>query len=428
MNAPDPVGPTRRQVLGWFGAAAGAAAGGALLPGCTTDARHATSTTSPSGPRPTFPSRVPPGRRVLVVVELSGGNDGLSTLIPHDDGHYHDLRPTLALGADHLLDIGGGYSLNAALTPIHEKGLTVLTGIGVRTPSLSHFDMLARWWAGTPDATTGGGTGFLGRVCDRLGSGDHWAGVSISQLSSLAIVGTSGNTVSIPSGEPRRSVAAPLPSADDEFDRAVKALGAAGTGAGPSATASKSLGRMLSASDLLAGLPAASGGYPAETDLAGSFGAQMAFASQLIRADNGVRVIHVTMDRADFDTHEMHLVRHAKCMNVLVPGLTAFRTDLETHGLTDRVLIATTSEFGRRAAENSTGLDHGAASCALLMGPVKPGVVGEHPSLTKLDPFGNLVSTVSFADYYATLATWLDVDPTSVISGRPRAIEALLAA
>ena len=112
-------------------------------------------------------------------------------------------------------------------------------------------------------------------------------------------------------------------------------------------------------------------------------------------------------------------------MNRLGVALAAFRDDLAAHGLADRVLVATTSEFGRRPGANSGGTDHGTASTALLMGPVKPGRHGTPVSFTKLNEDGNVAATVSMTDYYATLAHWLGARPSDVLTGAAHVIDTL---
>jgi uncharacterized protein (DUF1501 family) len=164
--------------------------------------------------------------------------------------------------------------------------------------------------------------------------------------------------------------------------------------------------------------------------LAGGYGtspldAQLGLAARLLAADAGVRVVHVPVD-ADYDTHEDHARRARDNLAQLDLAIDSFLTDLAERGLDQTTLVATTSEFGRRAADNgSSGLDHGAASVALLAGPVRPGVYGQPLSLRNLDPDGNLVATVDLTEYYATLAAWLRVSPDDVLPGRPAPVSDL---
>lgn len=138
--------------------------------------------------------------------------------------------------------------------------------------------------------------------------------------------------------------------------------------------------------------------------------------------------MHVPLT-GDFDTHTGLGSRYPKLMSDLDAALGAFCTDLDKRGLAGRVLVATTSEFGRRVADNDGGgADHGAASFALMLGPVVAGVHGDPPRLDRLDDNGNLAATVPMVDYYAGLARWLGVSPSDVLAGSPSALPGLLVA
>jgi uncharacterized protein (DUF1501 family) len=398
---------------------AGVALGG-IGAGCSTDGRSRAASPSTTAAGLVVGDRPDRSDRVLVVVELSGGNDGLSTVVPVDDDHYRRLRPTLALGHDDVVDLGDGFGINRLLADLPSDRLAVLMGVGVARSTMSHFDMLGRWWSGSAGAgQTGPPTGFLGRTCDELGEGDL-VGVSIGQWASPAMTGRTGRTVGLPSG---RSLVAD--GSDGSRDELFAALGAMARGGGRDALGAARTGteRMLRVDDHLAGLlPATSDAYAA----AGDFGRRLAFASQLIRSDVGVRVVHLSFNDAPFDTHEGHREMHSQALGTVAAGLRAFLGELDSAGLGERVLVATTSEFGRRIEEHNGGLDHGAASCALLIGPVSPGLHGDPPPLSDPDADGNLRTTVPHLRYYATLARWLGVDPAAVLPDAPRPIDSLL--
>ena len=145
-------------------------------------------------------------------------------------------------------------------------------------------------------------------------------------------------------------------------------------------------------------------------------------AVRLLRAGAGIRVIHVPFG-GDFDTHEDHLSRHNALMTELDGALDAFLQELSSLNMTQNVLVATTSEFGRRAQQNSNGLDHGTATVGLMAGAIHAGVYGAHPNWSTLDPTNdNLKCTVTMGDYYATLAQWMGVSPGDVLVGSPTAL------
>jgi uncharacterized protein (DUF1501 family) len=174
-------------------------------------------------------------------------------------------------------------------------------------------------------------------------------------------------------------------------------------------------------SEVVNQLPPTAGGYGVT-----ALDAQLGLAARLLAAGAGIRVVHVPVD-ADYDTHENHARRAQQNLTQLDNAVDSLLNDLAARGLEQSTLIATTSEFGRRVPDNgSSGLDHGAASVALLAGPVRPGVHGGPLSLTDLDSDGNLTATVDLTEYYATLAAWMGVSPDEVLPGHPSPVGGLL--
>jgi uncharacterized protein (DUF1501 family) len=282
--------------------------------------------------------------------------------------------------------------------------------------------MLARWNTGVADQHTLPSTGYLGRFCDRLSDEGAIAGVSISPFASRAMTSERRTTIGLPDGMPLRPLATATASSTAALGAALSKI-ASGTGHA-NEVSNGGLGMMLSMDSNVRNLSPATGYDPAGGP-ADSFLRQLGFASQLLHSDLGVRVIHVPID-ADFDTHKNHRPRHEVLMNTLSDGLTRFYDDVQRAGMADQVLIATTSEFGRRVHENDSGLDHGTASCMLMLGPVKAGLHGEQPSLKSLDDDGNLVPSLPFTRYLATMAQWLGIDPASVFEGDRRPLTGLL--
>jgi uncharacterized protein (DUF1501 family) len=355
--------------------------------------------------------------RVLVVIELSGGNDGLSTIVPAEDRVYQRLRPTLALRQEELTEWTDGYSLPKALAPLRDHGLAALHGVGSHQPNLSHHEMATRWWAGIAGTDTWHGPGFLGRLCDHLDApGDTLVGVSLTPGESPAFGAEHAFTCGIGSANPLGLITEAGPDRTAVLAGALEQMARAGGAQHQSVVTS-----MLSMVDLLGGLA-----KPNERIPDSAFGQQLRLALQLISGDTGVRVIHIPMGGAGFDTHTNHRAAHTELMRQLGEPLAAFMAELSTHGLSERVLVATTSEFGRRVEEHNGGLDHGAASTALLLGPVNPGLHGEPSPLNKLDADGNLRATVEFDRYYATLAMFMGVDPADVLRPAARPISGLL--
>ena len=412
----------RRTFLATMAGAAGAAAL-SVVDGCSSGdpARpRAVPTTAASK---IAPSAVPVDRRRLVVVELSGGNDGLSTLVPYSNGRYHDLRPSLALDGGDIVGIDDDWGVNRLLAPLMPYNLALLDGVGASAPSLSHFDMLARWWAGTPDrpARPGSPSGFLGRLCDRLGDESSLTGASLGLLASPAMRSKRSTTVGVSGPE----VIGATGAGADQLAALKATLSSFAEQASPLGERANATAAMLRLDDELRSLPPASAdAISAEDD---TFAARMRFAGRLLRSDLGVRVIHVAVDAAIFDTHADHRELHQRSLGSVARGIELLLADLAAAGMSDEVLVATTSEFGRRVEEHGGGLDHGVASCALLFGPVAEGIHGDHPPLTDLDVDGNLRTTVSFDRYLATLAAWFDVDPGSVLDHAPSTVPGIVA-
>ncbi len=367
-----------------------------------------------------------PDRRRLLVIEMAGGSDGLSMVVPYADARYLALRPRTAVDPAQVHRIDDALGFHPALTNLARRGASVVAGVGIAKPDLSHFEMLQRWWTGDPDGKALPSTGFLGRLCDVIGDPAAPAvGVSLGLGATQALVCERVNTLS---ADTDSDGAFPSPGDDEGLARAWMAAqrGMAHPDRHDSALAATtrtSSGTALRFSDAVANLTPGADGYP-DTDL----GAQLQLAARLLADDNlGLRVVHVPMGQ-DFDTHDDHLARYEAIMADFDRSIEAFRIDLARRGIDDRVLIATFSEFGRRVPDNgSSGLDHGAASAALLMGPTHPGVFGAQPSLADLDADDNLKASVNMTEFYATIAEgWFGVPANEVLVGSPRPIAGIV--
>lgn len=429
------------RLVGW--SAGGAAVGGCMAPRPGESVVEPATTTPVAGPAQALDPAEPPRRaadvahRVLVVIELSGGNDGLSMLVPYADPAYARRRPTQAVAAADVHAVDDEVGWHPRLAGVAGRAAAV-EGVGADQPDLSHAAMAARWWTGDSDGTSHPTTGFLGRLCDQLDVGAPATGVALGVGSSPALQAAKASTIGLPDSSPPWFLVT-----DDGADDRARALrrglerssgrrhapGTESLGAPPSGPLRERIGgaraglaAMIDVVDALAARPERTGPEP-ENDL----GWQLDLATQILRADVGVRVIHVRMN-ADFDTHAGHASSYDHLMGELDTGLRTFTSGLDALGLADRVLVATVSEFGRRLAESGNGLDHGTASTALLLGPVHPGRYGAPPSLTRLDDDGNLVATTTMADYYATIAeAWFGIPARDVVPGRHQALSGVIA-
>lgn len=399
--------------------------------GAPSSAGGATVPPSTAQGEPTAaPKKQPSGKaaRRLVVVELDGGNDGMSTLVPHGMTGYKDLRSRTLIADEDLVEFGGdkAVALHKNLKGLKDKGLAVVQGVGTAQPDGSHFEMMERWWRGDVSGTAGLTTGFLGRLCDQLADPSaRVTGLSFGSGNHPAMQAAKASTLSIPGAGAAGYLAGA--NVDDKRARAFQdAFAQMAAAARPDAVgqARRSMRDAVGVAQMLAGLNQ----EEKEREYPGSnLGQSLKLTARLLAADPLVRVVHLPMG-VDFDTHQDHPGRHAGNMAELNDALVAFLADLDARGLGDQVLVATTSEFGRTARDNgSNGLDHGTASVALLAGPVNAGLYGQHPSLTDLDEDDQLVATVGFDQYYATLAErWFGIPAGEVLPGKPTPLDGIV--
>jgi uncharacterized protein (DUF1501 family) len=385
--------------------------------------RSALAMTDPSG-RVSSLAGVPE-ERVLVVLQLGGGNDGLNTVIPYSDPAYHHARPRLAIPDRSVLRLGraapvGLHPSMGDLKSLYDDALvSVLQGVGYPNPNRSHFASMDIWHTADP---AGNGPGWLGRYIDNECAGRPDAGVSIGAEAERAMRGRSHAPVSFEGPDSLRWAGE---SIDEDLDAAYERINRAGDLA-DAATPDQTSFLMRTAmdarvtSDHLARVrvddrPVR---HP-QTDL----GRQFALVAGMIAAELRTRVYYVTI--GGFDTHARQggeRGRHAFLLQQVSEALRAFYADLRATGHAVRVLTMVFSEFGRRVAQNgSNGTDHGAAAPMFLLGPmVRPGVLNPHPSLTDLDD-GDLKHSVDFRSVYAgVLRDWMGADPEAVLGGRFR--------
>jgi uncharacterized protein (DUF1501 family) len=368
--------------------------------------------------------------KVLVVVELQGGMDGFASLVPYGDGAFRKLRDRIWIDEKDLTVMDDKYALAKGLAPVKDR-LAFIEGVGVANPDLSHFEMMRRWWLGDLDGKDAQTTGFLGRCCDQLVAGEPITGISIGGGSSPALIAEKAATVALPALD----LTIGLAKSEPEEDRLRKSLrlGATegngvtlGNGDEPDRLAAIARASMNSGLDLIAHfskLGEKDKRYPEGNELAAGFQT----VRQLISLDVGMQIFHIPW--GSFDTHADQIGNHSGQMDQFGIALAAFLDDLKDKGLSDRVVVATTSEFGRRPEANGNGTDHGTASTMMLAGAVKPGRHGVAPNFAKLNEEGNVKATVSLDDYYATLAQgWLGVPTSEVLGKRGNVIDNLLTA
>lgn len=370
-----------------------------------------------------------PGKdNILVVVELTGGNDGINTVIPYADDLYHKARPTLRQTKEQVIRLNDEVGLHSALQgfrSLWDAGqLAVVQGVGYPNPDRSHFEAMDIWHSADPKRATQ--TGWLGRATAEMEN--PLGGVPILHVgagkSPLAASGApGGGAVSVgdstsfrldlgsESPGARRKLLGDLSSpigggSEDDLlsfveRRQVQTL-----------TAVENLRELVEGQTVGQGL--GDGLFP-----------KLRLVAGLIARGFGTRIFYVSLD--GFDTHAQQGPAHQRLLGDLSNAIGDFFQLLKQTRDETRVRVMTFSEFGRRVNENgSRGTDHGAASCLFVAGPsVKGGVVGQHPSLADLDE-NDLKFHTDFRRVYATLLDdWLGCESKNVLGTRWETVEAL---
>jgi uncharacterized protein (DUF1501 family) len=351
--------------------------------------------------------------RVLVVVELNGGNDGINTVVPFKDEGYARHRKVLRLPRDRLLKIDDSSALHPAMGAagkLLESGrLAIVQGVGYPNPNRSHFESMAIWQTARFDREQRSGLGWIGRAFDEAARPADGSPAALRVGDSTVPVALWG----------RRSAASALIDPEDFRLRGQPGARPSATSDGPADDLRAFVGRNLLDSYATADrmsrvvrVRAAGTGSP-DTALAG----QLRLIAGLLQGGVGTRVFYAV--QTGYDTHYLQLAAHADLLAELAGALKAFLDDLAADRLADRVAVLCFSEFGRRVAENgSEGTDHGTAGPVFLAGPaVRPGLVGPCPSLTDLVD-GDLKMTVDFRRFYAAvLEGWLGLSSKTALGG-----------
>jgi len=348
--------------------------------------------------------------RILVLVQLDGGNDGLNTVVPYGDDLYYKARPSLGIPEGQLVRLSGHEGLHPGLQPLRaawdDGALAVVQGVGYPNPNRSHFASSDIWHTAstTPPERW---NGWLGRALDEVADTD----VPGLQLDpgplNLALVGEKVVVPSVADAarfkvEGRKDLLAATAKRERRDGTAEFIRKSAAQAYRTSARIEKA----LQTTDGRAGYP--------QTPLA----QRLWQVARMIEAGMPCRVYAVRL--TGFDTHSKQAEAHAALMNELGGALGAFQSDLKRGALSDRVLTVTYSEFGRRVKQNrSLGTDHGAAAPMLVMGgKVRGGIQGRHPSLEDLDD-GDLKHHTDFRQVYATiLDDWIGAPSEKVLRGK----------
>jgi uncharacterized protein (DUF1501 family) len=349
--------------------------------------------------------------RILVVIQLDGGNDGINTVVPFRDPGYAEHRAALKLADDRLIRLSDDAALHPSLRGMADlfesSRLAIVQGVGYPNPNRSHDVSMAIWQTARFDPLEHKTFGWIGRALDQA---------EIDRRAPASILIGDGELPQAIIG--RRSIASNFTRLEDMLPQrgGPRLADVSGKTSGNlSDFVRRTTLDAFATAELLndvARKPDSAAGYPA-TELA----QRLQLISRLIQAGLSTRVYYAV--QSSYDTHSAQVPTHSRLLRELGDATKAFLADLRDCGLADRVLALCFSEFGRRVQENgSEGTDHGTAGPVFLAGPgVKPGLHGATPSLTDLDG-GDLKLSIDFRCVYAAiLKQWLALDSRPVLDG-----------
>ena len=358
----------------------------------------------------------------LVVIQLSGGNDAMNTVVPYTNGIYHDSRKAIHLSEDQVIDLNGTIGLSNSLGPmksIWDAGnMAIIQGIGYPKPNRSHFRSMDIWHTAESDHIAD--SGWLGRTIRELNpDGEnvitginfgrglpralHAKGVPVASVGNLATYGLMPDIADKMTRDLAVDVFARMYGPDDTRDAVLQQISDTGMGA-------------YLGADILRAAPEAYSStieYQAEVPIAQS----LRDISQVMLADLGTRVFYT--QHGGYDTHAGELDNHAKLWTDLSTAVNDFLADLDEHDRGDDAVVLIFSEFGRRIRDNGSGTDHGSGGVAFILGnSVKGGLYGEYPSLDPSEQVeGDMRFNNDFRGTYATLLDqWMGIDPYTILN------------
>jgi uncharacterized protein (DUF1501 family) len=343
-------------------------------------------------------------RRLLVLVELKGGNDGLNTVVPYADEAYYRLRPRIGIRPDDVLKLDARTGLHPALKPLlplwEARELAIVQGVGYPNPNLSHFRSIEIWdTASRSDQYLP--EGWLARA---------FAGHPVPSQFAAGGVAVGGSDMGPLAGSGTRAIALTNP---EVFLRQARLANPVGKGR------NSALDHILRVeAGIVEAAARLDAGVQFQTEFPrGPFGNAVRVAAQLAANPSGVAAIRLSL--GGFDTHQNQPNVHQRLLGELAAGLAALKSALGEKKRWDSTLVMTYAEFGRRPQENnSNGTDHGTAAAHFVAGGrVKGGLYGEAPRLAELEG-GNLRHAVDFRSLYATgLERWWGVSSAKVLNG-----------
>jgi len=356
--------------------------------------------------------------RILVVVELSGGNDGLNTVVPFGDPAYFRARPKLAIKESEAIRIADGFGFHPSMVGferLYKDGrLAVVHGCGYDHPSLSHFSSMGYWHTGVPNG--GEPLGWLGRLADRtFDARTRNTIVNLGTSQSLAVRSLQHSPLVF--DDPARF----RREGSDDEKRALADLSHMRETSNPTLQFLSSTAQNATESSEVVRRAASAYRTPIDYGQGGGLAGNLQRVAALIAAELPTRLYYVTYAGNSFDTHVQQADLHTRLLMYTADAVRGFMDDMKRLGRGDDVAMMIFTEFGRRVEENgSLGTDHGTATPMFVVGQAaKGGFYGRHPSLTDLDD-GNMKMTTDFRRVYATMIReWLGYDRSDeVLKGK----------
>jgi uncharacterized protein (DUF1501 family) len=362
------------------------------------------------------PGTVPPGNKVVVVLQLSGGNDGLNTVIPVRNDIYYKSRPRLGIEKSNTLSITDEIGLHPALNcfadAFHDGSLGILNSVGYPNPDRSHFRSMDIWQTGST-SNEYFNSGWIGRYLDAQCSGCDrpTQALEVDDVLSLALKGANMNGLACK--DPRRLFG----TANEKFFKEVAKTHVDHHDEKPVEYLYKTMAETISSADYIfkqSRLHPTTANYP-NTEL----GKNLKTIASLIFSDINTSVYYVSL--SSFDTHVNQQAQQQRLFKEMNDAVGAFISDLKAANRFNDVLFFTFSEFGRRVSQNASGgTDHGTANNMFLLsgGLKQAGILNAIPNLDELDE-GDLKYQVDFKNVYATvLSKWLGADDQKILSKR----------
>ena len=377
---------------------------------------------------------------ILVILQMAGGNDGLNTVAPYANDHYHRARPRIGVAAKDVLKINDelGFHPNlAGFKDLYDAGqLSIIQGVGYPNPNRSHFRSTEIWQTAS-DAEKIEKYGWLGRYFDQACKGcDPTVAVNVGRQMPQAFAAKNPKGISLDNPQNYRFMSSEKGKAGEMSEESYRKLNepemgmsensgdTIGTLHGPVTHSGSALDFLertaLDAqvsSDQIRSIASrvdSRGNYPAS-----QLGNSLKLVAKLIGGGLPTRIFYVS--QGGYDTHTNQVGTHERLLKDLGDSVKGFVADIKAQGNMSRVTVMTFSEFGRRVAENaSSGTDHGAAAPMFLIGEkVRAGLLGKYPSLAPQDLHqGDLKYTVDFRSVYAgVLEGWLKADSAAVLRG-----------